>query len=548
MRSRPTKHLDHWKITVGKRPHTLVAEERPDRSHEIYFRWQETDPVDGKSKPRYCGTGLHVRDARGRRRKNLEDKAEEAAEKAQKIYAAGGSPRDWNKRERVEPVPRTLAEGFAEALPHPEVELHTGTLYPVRDRHSLDQRRGAWFVEKYLGGDREWSDVEEGTVADLWTGMARAYKAEQGPGFRSLKRAVRVLYLVWAHLRERYGEQFPAPKRPQRMEQRMRETWEKITGERLKQKRRQRKKELRYHADELRRLFSCLAEVHEVEVVRGRKHRRTVREVQPLCDPRVRTVVEIGAELRPGQVVRAMRSHLDLRPGVGGYGRGRFLGEDLGRGRKEAETVDLHPELRTYIDHVLTRGYLAELEAARKRGELADYPLFPGGKLINGRIPVARVKKYPKRHLHPSNAIALWRSFEELAGVQHVQDRSFYGLRRGLTDTANDYSTDDRALDRLTGHQDSDTRKEIYQDREREKDIANAAQIRRRMRLALAGIQAAEPDATQKALLDQLADLPLGEVLGRLNPDARARLLQALSDGTAAGRDDPDSGSRRGAE
>ena len=540
----PSKRDDHWKITIGKRPHTLVAEERPDRDYEVYLRWQETDPVDGKSKPRYCGTGLYVRDGRGRRRRNLEDTARQAAEKAQAIYAAGGSPRDWNKRERVTRVPRTLAEGFAEALPNPEIEHHTGTLYPVRDRHSLDQRRGAWFVEKYLGGDREWSDVQEGTVADLWAGMARAYKAERGPGYRSLVRAVRVLYLVWDHLCERYGEQFPTPKRPRRMEQRMRETWEKITGQKLKQRRKQRKKELRYHADELRRIFSRLADVHEVEVVRGRKHRRTVREVQLLCDPRVRTVVELGAELRPGQVLRAMRSHLDLTPAVGGYGLGRFLGEDLGRGRKEAETVDLHPELRAYIDHVLTHGYLAELEAARLRGEIADYPLFPGGKLVNGRIPVARVKKYPKRHLHVSNAIAYWREFEERAGVQHVSGRSFYGLRRGLTDQANDYSTDDRALDRLTGHQDSETRKEFYQDRERDADRAKAATIRRQMRLALAGIQVAEPDTNHKALLDQLADLPLGEVLGKLDPDARARLLQALAEGTTAGRNEPPSESR----
>jgi hypothetical protein len=53
---------------------------------------------------------------------------------------------------------------------------------------------------------------------------------------------------------------------------------------------------------------------------------------------------------------------------------------------------------------------------------------------------------------------------------------------------------------------------------------------------------------SKRALLDQFGDLPLGEVLGKLDPDARARLLQALSDGTAAGRDEPDSGSKRGAE
>lgn len=38
------------------------------------------------------------------------------------------------------------------------------------------------------------------------------------------------------------------------------------------------------------------------------------------------------------------------------------------------------------------------------------------------------------------------------------------------------------------------------------------------MRLALAGAQAAESDGSEQALLDQLGDLPLGEVLGKLNP------------------------------
>jgi hypothetical protein len=66
--------------------------------------------------------------------------------------------------------------------------------------------------------------------------------------------------------------------------------------------------------------------------------------------------------------------------------------------------------------------------------------------------------------------------------VKHVPGRSFYGLRRILTDIAPDYTDDDRALDRLTGHRDPTTRKRIYQDREREEAQEEAAIARRMMR------------------------------------------------------------------
>jgi hypothetical protein len=56
------------------------------------------------------------------------------------------------------------------------------------------------------------------------------------------------------------------------------------------------------------------------------------------------------------------------------------------------------------------------------------------------------------------------------------------GLRRILTDIAPDYTDDDRALDRLTGHRDPTTRKRIYQDREREEAQEEAAIARRTMR------------------------------------------------------------------
>ena len=68
-----------------------------------------------------------------------------------------------------------------------------------------------------------------------------------------------------------------------------------------------------------------------------------------------------------------------------------------------------------------------------------------------------------------------------------MEGRSFYGLRRKLTDVARNYTNDDRALDRLTGHIDPTTRIKEYQDRQRDEDRALAAEVRRRYRLDLAG-------------------------------------------------------------
>ena len=127
-----------WQYTVGARPNTLVAEEREDRGLKVYFRWQ-VPAVDKNGKPvsraTYCATGLTVRDGRGREVEKLKQKAREASEKAQAIYASGGDPRNWNDPKKDgESVPRTLAEGFKQALPDRRNPKHVGTLYPYVTR------------------------------------------------------------------------------------------------------------------------------------------------------------------------------------------------------------------------------------------------------------------------------------------------------------------------------------------------------------------------------------------------------------------------------
>jgi integrase len=196
----------------------------------------------------------------------------------------------------------------------------------------------------------------------------------------------------------------------------------------------------------------------------------------PRADPRLRLLVELAAELRAGQAVRAKRSDSVLDP-VGGFGLGRFVVH--GSGKKHGEIVDLHPELRTLVDAVLSTGYLADAEAALRRGELVDYYLFPAGRMKEGRALVERCTTQPLG----STAIRdMFRALEADAGVEHQQGRSFYGLRRQATDLAPEFEQDARVLNRLTGHLDSATRERVYQDPHNERVRARAAETRRRMR------------------------------------------------------------------
>ncbi|HEX8241887.1 MAG TPA: hypothetical protein VF541_00270 [Longimicrobium sp.] len=156
---------------------------------------------------------------------------------------------------------------------------------------------------------------------------------------------------------------------------------------------------------------------------------------------------------------------------------GRFVVH--GAGKKHGEVVDLHPELRTLADEVLSTGYLAEAEAAFQRREIDDYFLFPAGKLRGGSVPLERATR---QELGTTAIRKMFVAVEAIAGVEHVQGRAFYGLRRQATDLAPGFATDARVLNRLSGHLDSATRERVYQEKENQRVRARAAKARRSMR------------------------------------------------------------------
>jgi hypothetical protein len=119
--------------------------------------------------------------------------------------------------------------------------------------------------------------------------------------------------------------------------------------------------------------------------------------------------------------------------------------------------------------------------------------------------------------------------------VKHVEGRGWYGLRRIATDLAESATTDDRVKDRLGGWQDSETRKQVYQDRQTDELRTEAAKVRRALRLGAqpshapndpgrgigshAGVRpGVDLDALVAELTDEQKALLAAKINGRMGP------------------------------
>ncbi|HEX6748760.1 MAG TPA: hypothetical protein VF092_15790 [Longimicrobium sp.] len=348
-----------------------------------------------------------------------------------------------------EPEPLTLREGIALAFDP------VRGMYPTESKHSRESRKLAERGAEILGHELQWAELTPGKIQYLVRVLGR--RSKDGRGARTAEYMCDMLYGVasWLRQEELIPETAALPKRNWKV--RLKQEWQALTGVRVEPKR------PRHSVDEVALIFAAL----------------------PAADPRLRLLVELAAELRAGQAVRAKRSDLVL-DAVGGFGLGRFIVH--GRGKKHGEVVDLHPELRALVDEVLSEGYLSVAEAALRRKEIEDYYLFPAGRLKEGKALLDWVTRQP---LGPTAIRDMFRALEKAAGVEHQAGRSFYGLRRQATDLAPEFAQDARVLNRLTGHLDSATRERVYQDPQNEIVRARAAKARREMRQYLGKGQAA---------------------------------------------------------
>jgi hypothetical protein len=207
-----------------------------------------------------------------------------------------------------------------------------------------------------------------------------------------------------------------------------------------------------------------------------------------------------------------------------------------GAGKKHGETVVLTPEQRRAVDDALA-GYLSKYEAAWRDGEIEDYYMFPGSRMraldATGRRWIRRVREGVKPMSRDGARVA-FKALEAIAKVEHIKGRGWYGLRRQAADMAETATTDDRVKDRLGGWQDSETRKSIYQDRETDALRAEAANVRRQLRIGRGlnarSVPESDVDERGRPSNAQVNSEELDAVLRTLTSEQRAALRARLLD------------------
>lgn len=445
-----------WQYSKGEYSTTVTAAERTDRTRTIEVRWW----IPSLKRFQRKSLGFGIRDDHG---VILREREQEAVRQTQAIYDSLMSGRSPLEAPRADQGPLTLREGFDLAIAVP-----TG-LYVVDSEHLRDMRRAARDVVAIIGrtarGEpRTWDSLNHAAARELWLGLAKRYKAEQLGGPTWTERCVVALLQVsqWLVAEERVSRGLVMKKQ---WRDQMRREWEQFTGTRIT------KSTPRHSEDEIRRLFAALG--------------------HPDVDPRIALALELGAEARLGQVRRLMRSHVDLSE-IGAFDLGRVVVH--GSGKKLGVVRDLTPEERQAIDRALS-SYLRELEDAYQDGLREDYPMFPAGRLCYdippSRIPRRKPGHTPTRRARLSVADTPmddrtlndhFHALERIAKVDVIAGRGWYGIRRRATDVYEDYEKDERVLNDQTGHKKSETRREVYQEREREVIRARSAETRRNVR------------------------------------------------------------------
>lgn len=168
------------------------------------------------------------------------------------------------------------------------------------------------------------------------------------------------------------------------------------------------------------------------------------RSVQ--IDPRLRLALLMNMERRAGQVLFVRRSAVKMKDNV------PFTFDIPAKGTKRTPDIcGFIPAAAEALSAALQDGYLAEFEAAYKEQRIRDYWLFPVGKLSKGRARFAVHKitgdPWNERSLHEE-----FKKLETLCGIESIEGRGHYGLKRVATDIVDALEDDEELKNRLFSH------------------------------------------------------------------------------------------------
>jgi hypothetical protein len=479
-----------WTHKIPARPTLNLYEVEGRNEIIVWAKWW--DPTLGKrGGPRTKTTGLSVRFPPGHRRAGKVSPARE-----QKVLnlaslwhadlvsgkVPGTTPEAADRPDGDEAQALTLGEGFARYL-----DLDEGR-YPAHDDpERADVARAAEEIKGVLGADVTISSLVPAAAAQtIWrriekrfahAGSHAARAAVSGGRKRSnrhrrsrrsnrgsdgavwARRVVNHFFSCMDWLRSRALIPQAACVRPPGWTSDFKADWRRLTGRDLDEE----QEKPRFTPAEAGRLLD--------------------KVLDERVDPRLKMNMLVGGDsLRSGQVRRAMRSDLDLSP-CGEFGLGRLRVK--GKGRKKGSTVDLDLVVRAQIDHEMIDGYLRDCEAAYRDGRITDYALMPQGRFVRGAVPVRNDAKY-NRPISRRTLLDYFHFLEEIAEVEHVESRAWYGLRRLWTDLGPEHVQTPRAREVLGGWaRGSKVPEQVYASRDDEQAIRDASRARSTIREAL---------------------------------------------------------------
>ncbi len=438
MKKKSAPRPGEWTYSAGRRPFTVTAYERKERRNEIWIRF-------GSHRRKLAES---VRDQAGRVSAQLEAEVIAMVADAQSVFSEGRDP----SQQRSDPEnPLTLRQAFDAAL-----TLGSG-LYATRTAQWRDMRTIAGDICELLAlrdpndpkGPTEPKLLKDVTghdalvltraIAECVAGgrkreIANKTTTREIPwgGFRMAVRAVEFLFRVVRFMAEK--QKFSAPKLAPKWREVMKEEWRDVTNKYHEVNK------LAHSATDVARMFASLKD----------------------ADPRLHILLELGAEARLGQVARSMRSHLSLEGGVLGFG---VLTVE-GRSNKRGTEIDLTESQQALILDTMRSGYLLDLERHFQAGRLQDYPLFPGKRFTEGVCVAKKLEDgtrgsvvIPPRPVTEDGLRGWFKEFEKTLAIPQVKGRGWYGVRRKTADLAEDAVVDPRALNRLTGHADTKSRR-----------------------------------------------------------------------------------------
>jgi hypothetical protein len=367
------KEKSYWAITVHSGEVSLYAFENPERRGALYFKFTELLPDGTTRRPKRAVPGNHtVRGPKG----GIDDAKVETVtallNDAVARLALGQEPFPSAVKPPAAPVADappsdelTLSAAFDRAL-----DLKKGK-YATASLRYQEVARARQKVERILGADTSLSEaVAASSIRQVWSTLADEYVHDTISsikcGVRQTEVTIDALYSVTEWLVEE--EQVPVAsfKRIKQWRAKLKQVWAEITGENVNDRS---EEDLPRHTPaEMQQLFSAVV------------------------DPRRRLFLALARTCPEGALALARWSGIAF--GADGRPTAITLQWEKRRrtkGVKRSECATRPETMRVVLDEHQSAAVmeamatvLSALEAARRDGRIADYPLFPAGPLAAG--------------------------------------------------------------------------------------------------------------------------------------------------------------------